>query len=291
VVATPAGLAVGTYVAEIDLLPSGGVASARIPVTLMVTTPASTAFPAITAVVNAASFGSGPVAPGEIVTIGGTNLGPANPLGLALDSNGKVATLLGGVSVSFNGYLAPLIYVSAQQINCVVPYEAAGMTAPFVEVKNSGFTSNVYPLSLAAAAPAIFTLNGSGSGLAAAIDSRGIANGPGNPAAPGSTLVFYMTGEGQTKPTGVTGEVTSVNASPTGPLTPQTILPVSVTIGGQPSTVTFYGEAPGLVAGVMQLNVLVPAGLPSGPAPLSISLGSVSSQPGASVYIAMPNDN
>jgi len=76
------------------------------------------------------------VSPGEIVTVFGTGLGPASPLQTAIDpTTGKVATTLGNVQVLFNGYPAPLTYVSASQINCVVPYELAQLTQPYVEVK------------------------------------------------------------------------------------------------------------------------------------------------------------
>ena len=72
--------------------------------------------PSIAAVVNAASFSSGAVSPGEIVTIAGSGLGPASGVGLALSIPLEMLrTSLGGVSVSFNGYSAPLVYVSQNQ--------------------------------------------------------------------------------------------------------------------------------------------------------------------------------
>jgi uncharacterized protein (TIGR03437 family) len=94
-----------------------------------------------------------------------------------------------------------------------------------------------------------------------------------------------MTGEGQTQPTGVTGSVTAVNTSGSGPLTPQPLLLVAVTIGGQPATVSFYGEAPGLVAGVMQVNVIVPAAASSGTDSLVVSVGGNPSQSGVTVSV------
>jgi uncharacterized protein (TIGR03437 family) len=251
-------------------------------ITLAVTAP----LPTITAVVNGASFAGGKIAPGEIVTLGGTNLGPVNALGLTLNSAGQVSTSLGNVSVSFNGYLAPLIYVSATQINCVVPYEVAKLISPFVQVTYAGQTSNAYPLSATATAPGIFTLNGQGSGPGAVLNASGSVNGSNSPAVKGGTIVIFMTGEGQTGPAGVTGSVTAVNTSGVGPLTPQPLLPVAVTIGGQPATVSFYGEAPGLVAGVMQVNVIVPAAASSGiPNALVVSVGGNPSQTGVTVAV------
>jgi uncharacterized protein (TIGR03437 family) len=240
---------------------------------------------AVAAVVNAASGASGSAAPGEIVTLYGSNLGPATPATLALNPDGSVATSLAGVTVTFNGHPAPLTYVSATQINCVVPYEVAGATGGvLVQVAYSG-SSNAFSVNLATEVPGILTLNGSGSGEAAAGDGVGGYNGPAAPASAGSTLVFYVTGEGQTSPAGVTGAVTAVNESGSGPLTPQPVAPVTVSIGGQTATIRFYGEAPGLVAGVMQVNVQVPAGLPSGNVALTVSVGGVGSQSGVTVAV------
>ena len=243
----------------------------------------------ITGIVNAASFGVGALAPGELITILGTDLGPSNPVGLALDPSGKVATSLGGVSVTVAGDSAPLTYVSATQINCVVPYEIASGPVLFgnyfpVTVMYDG-RSNTYTMTANASAPGIFSQNGSGTGLGAVFDASGKPNGSDNPASTGDPIVFYVTGEGQTIPAGVTGAITVVSNSSFGPLTPQPALPLRVTIGGQQAAVTFFGEAPGIVSGVMQVNAQIPPGLSGGELPLSISIGGVSSQAGLTVSV------
>jgi uncharacterized protein (TIGR03437 family) len=251
-------------------------------VSVTITQPVA-AMPTITAVVNAATFQNGPISPGEIVTLGGTGLGPPTPAGLALDHTGKVATSVAGVQVLFSGTAAPLTYVSANQINCVVPYEVQGLLNPSVLVTYQSETSSAFPLTPAPTAPALFTANGSGSGPAAALNQDQSYNSPNNPASKGSTVVLYMTGEGQTAPAGVTGKVTTVSATP--PLTPQPLLPVGVLIGGQPASASFYGEAPGMVSGVMQLNVLVPANAPSGNLPITVSVGGNNSQNGVTISV------
>jgi uncharacterized protein (TIGR03437 family) len=93
-----------------------------------------------------------------------------------------------------------------------------------------------------------------------------------------------MTGEGQTSPPGVTGSVTCSAGCATLSQIPKPLLPVTATVGGQPATVSFYGEAPGLIAGVMQVNLVVPSNTPSGPASLSITVGS-SAQAGVTVAV------
>jgi uncharacterized protein (TIGR03437 family) len=272
------GLVPGRYSASVTIAPSGGGAL-TIPVTLTVR---ASSKPAIAAVVNAASFATGGIAPGEIITISGTGLGP--PLGLTLDFSGKVASTLGGVTVSFNDYPAPLLYVGATQINCVVPYELDGASDVQAQVALLGQTG-VIALKGATAAPALFTLDGTGTGTVAAANSTGGYNGPANPAAVGSTITFYLTGEGQTNPQGITGKVTTVNTAPGAPLTPQPLITPTVTIGGIPAKVLFYGEAPDMVSGVLQLNVQIPAGLSAGSLPLTVHIGSTATQNGVTVAV------
>jgi uncharacterized protein (TIGR03437 family) len=86
-------------------------------------------------------------------------------------------------------------------------------------------------------------------------------------------------------PAGVTGGVPTANTSSNGPLTPQPQAALSVTVGGKPVTVTYYGEAPGFVAGIMQVNAQIPNGVASGDRPLMVSLGSVQSQSGVTVSV------
>jgi uncharacterized protein (TIGR03437 family) len=236
-------------------------------------------------VVNAASYADGPISPGEIVSIFGTLLGPANPALLTLDSTGKVATSIGGVTVSFNGFLAPLTYVSSTQINAVVPYEIAGNSAPFVQVAYGGLTSDQFSLQLTTAAPALFTQNSSGTGPADVLNQDYSLNTQNNPAAKGTVLQIFLTGEGLTTPAQATGAVTPVNLSGVGPITPAPQQAVSVTIGGQPAQVIWDGEAPGLVAGVLQVDAEVPATANSGANSITVEVGNQISQNGVTVWV------
>jgi uncharacterized protein (TIGR03437 family) len=219
--------------------------------------------PTITAMVNAASFQSGPIAPGEVVVLLGSGLGSS-----------------GGVQVVFDGTPAPLTYVSPTEINCVVPYEVASKGRSQIQMRYRDRTSVPFSLDTAATNPGIFTADRSGNGWAAALNQDQSGNSPANPAARGSTVVLFMTGEGQTSPPGVTGKVTAVSGR-----TLQPVLPVAVLIGGQPASVVFYGEAPGVISGVMQLNVQIPSNIPSGEIPVSVSVGGNSSQSGVTVSV------
>src|SRR5260370_24254605 len=76
--------------------------------------------------VNAAASSQGAlVSPGEIVSIIGNYLGPGTPVPMQIGPDGRVTSLLSGVQVFFNDIPAPLLYVSAGQINAVTPYAIA----------------------------------------------------------------------------------------------------------------------------------------------------------------------
>ena len=195
--------------------------------------------PLITSAENAASFQDGAVAPGEVVSLSVTGLGPVTPTGFTLDRAGDIATSLEGVEVPFDGTPAPLTHVSATRITCVVPYEVHGKRSTDIRVSYQGLTSGPFSLSSVAVNPALFTANGSGA--VAAVNQDGTYNSLANPAARGSTIVIFVTGEGQTSPPGVTRRVTVVS--------PRAVAPVSVFIGGQSASVASYGETPGLISG------------------------------------------
>jgi uncharacterized protein (TIGR03437 family) len=269
---------------------SGALLSATVliaGVSVTVTQPAAATapLPPIKSVVNAASFIGGPVSPGEMVTIFGSGIGPATAAYATTDpATGKLTTTIGGVQVLFNGINAPMIYASSTQVSAVVPYEMASVANPSVWINFAGETSNAYQLSVAATAPGLFAQNASGSGPGAILNQDNSLNGPGHPAAKNSILQVYMTGEGQTSPPGVTGAITTVTLPPP-QVTPAPVQPIQVWINGQPALYTYAGEAPDMVAGIMQLNVQIPSNAPSGPVSIQVSVGGNMSQSGITVAV------
>jgi trimeric autotransporter adhesin len=265
-----------TYTGTIVVAGSGSATgSTTINVTLAISAP----LPTITRVTNAASFNSGSISAGEIITLFGNGIGPATLTTPA--TPGTFPTDLAGVTVTVGGYLAPLIYVRGDQISAIVPYE---INRPIflanvpVIVRFLGQSSNGVNVTQASAAPGIFTTGG-GSGQSAALNQNLSVNSFSNAAGKGEVVVLYVTGEGQTNPAGVTGKITANTGIPT-PISGQ----VTVTIGGQPAQVLFAGEAPGLVSGVMQVNVIVPTTLTNTTVtdqPVVVSVGGVSSQTNA----------
>jgi uncharacterized protein (TIGR03437 family) len=241
--------------------------------------------PTIKSVTNAASYVTGAVSPGELVTLFGTAIGPASPAGATTDpATRKLAMTIGGVQVLFNGVPAPMIYASSTQVSAVVPYEMASVASPSVWIKYLGQTSNAFQLTTAATAPGLFTQNASGGGPGSILNQDNSVNGPGNPAAKGSIVQVFMTGEGQTSPPSVTGAITTATLPPP-QVTPAPLLAVGVLINGQPALYVYAGEAPGLVAGMMQLNVQIPANAPSGDLPITVSIGGKTSQTGVTVSV------
>jgi uncharacterized protein (TIGR03437 family) len=91
-------------------------------------------------------------------------------------------------------------------------------------------------------------------------------------------IVLFETGEGQTNPAGVDGLIASG-------VLPKPVLPVSLKIGDVAAVIQYYGAAPGLVAGIMQVNAVVPAGIASGSVPVVLTVGNASSQPGLTISV------
>jgi uncharacterized protein (TIGR03437 family) len=212
-----------------------------------------------------------PIAPGEIVTLFGTGLGPAS-LVVNTPQNGVYGTQLAGTTVNIGGIAAPIIYTSSTFVSAIVPYEINGLTSVNVYVTYQGQQSVVNTIQVATVAPGVFTLNSSGFGQALAVNLNGTVNTASNPTPAGDFLLLYETGEGQTTPAGVDGQL-----APASPPFPMPVQSVTATVGGLPAMITYAGAAPGFVEGVMQVNLQIPAGVPSGTADLVLTIDSVMS--------------
>ena len=237
--------------------------------------------PAVTSagVLNAASYGAGGVAPGEIVTIYGERLGQAAVVGATL-TNTKFNTIAGTTRVLFDGVPAPMIYSSEKQLAAIVPYATAGKTATQLEVEVGGVKGAAVSVSVVSAIPGIFTADSSGKGQAALLNENGTLNSVANPAAVGSIVVIYLTGEGQTNPAGDDGAL-AVAAT-----LPKPVLPVTVSIGGTDAEVLYAGAAPGAVAGLMQINARIsPLATSSPTAAIVVKIGEKSSPAGVTLAL------
>jgi len=218
------------------------------------------ACPFISSVANAASNLSGFMAPGEIVVLHGTGLGPPQLTAATVGSDGLYDTQLAGTTVSFNGTPAPIIYTWATQVAAVVPYEITSTTAipgPYngqvtiwvTYQGQSSATIEEFTTLIAPSMPDLFTSDSTGQGQAAAINNDGITvNTAATPAKVSDVISLFATGEGQTTPAGVDGKLAT-------PPYPTPTSSISVTVGGAPAQVLYAGGVPGELAGLMQVNL------------------------------------
>ena len=228
--------------------------------------------------VNGATFFSGAIAPGEIVTLFGLALGPDELVGLTLTAQRRVATAAGGVRVLFDGTAAPVLYASSGQVGVIVPFNVAGKTAVRVQLDNGGRLTNLLTMNVAAAAPGFFTANSSGRGGGAFLNEDGGLNTEASPAERGSIVVLYATGLGVMRPAMNDGELA-------GPPYAEPAAQYKVRIADRECEVFYGGAAPGLVAGLIQLNVRVPADIAPGVVPVTLEVDGARSTRMVSVAV------
>jgi uncharacterized protein (TIGR03437 family) len=206
----------------------------------------------VTCVANTASMVPGPVAAGEIVSIFGTGLGPTGALGGTV-ANGAFTTSLGGTRVLFDGVAAPLLMVSSSQVNAIVPSPVRFRAQTVMQVEVNGKTMPAQTLDVAISSPAIFTLNGTGTGRGAVLNQDGTVNSPSNPAARGTFVTLFANSAGAWQTVQGDGLVLP-DAHPL----PQVF--ANVTINSVPAGAVYVGNSPGSVTALWQLNVFVPLG-------------------------------
>ena len=233
--------------------------------------------PSIGGFVNAASY-TNSAAPGMIAVIAGSNIGPDSLLTAALDANGRVADMLGETQVFVNNRPAPLVYVSKGQTSFIVPYDTPAGGNAQVVVSYKGVRSAPFTVPVVAASPGVFSANSSGTGQGAILNQDGGFNSAQNPAAKGSVIVLFLTGEGQTDPPGTDGQIANG-------VYPKPALPVRVDMGGLQAEVLYAGAAPGQVAGLMQVNAKIPENSNSGPVPVQVTVGTAQSQRALTVAV------
>jgi uncharacterized protein (TIGR03437 family) len=233
----------------------------------------------ITSVVNSADYHSGSVTAGQIVSLFGAGIGPQNTANLQLDSNGRVSSYLGDTQVLFNGVAAPLLVALSHQLNAVVPESVAGNSSVDVVVTHGGHVSSTWTSPVSTADPALFTMDASGQGQAAALNSDGTLNGKTNPAARGTFVTLFGSGFGEWNQLVPDGAV--IGSTPPTPKTP-----VSVTIGGSDAKVLYAGGAPGLVNGVVAVVAVIPDGVEAGDAvSVVVTVGDQSSPADVTVAV------
>ena len=277
VTASAAGLAPGIYEGALSVTAANASNSPQI-VPVRMTIVQRTPFFTAESITNAASFQSGGISPGEMVTFFGTRIGPQPPAGLQL-VGGRVATRVADTRILFDGDPGPIIAVSSTQSTCIVPYSVLGKTTVSVVIEFQGARSLAVSVPVMSVWPGIFTASATGAGQGAILNQNGTVNSATNRADRGSVISLYITGVGQTLPAGDAG---AVNAPPL----PLPLLPVAVRIGGVDAVVEFAGGAPSIVAGVIQVNARVNLiVVPGAAVPVEVTVGGIPAQRGVTVAI------
>jgi len=186
------------------------------------------------------------VAPGKIVRLLGKEMGPAVQAGGTV-ANGAISTTVAGVVVTFDFIPAALLYVSATEIECLVPFETAIQGMTVIRVSYNGAQSNAMQVPVQTSAVEVLTI----------LNEDFTVNSPSTPARAGSIVTLYITGAGQTDPASVDNQInTTPLAMPSGEVT--------VTNQGVPLPVTFAAAAYGLAPGILQVNFQAPDVTPQG---------------------------
>jgi uncharacterized protein (TIGR03437 family) len=210
------------------------------------------------------------IAPAEVISIYGPGIGPVTAAA-ATPSNGFYPTTFNGVQVQINGMNMPLLYVSANQINAVVPMEVATGAGATVRVINGAAVSPAYPVWIVPEAPQAFPT---------VLNRDGTVNSQSNPAHSGSVITFYATGwQSDFSPLADGQVATAAQAIFSGNY--------CVAIQGVSSaTVLYAGDAPGIVAGVSQFNIQLGAVSVVGQVGFSVNFPSAIYQVNQSVWVA-----
>jgi uncharacterized protein (TIGR03437 family) len=240
--------------------------------------------------VNSASYTAGG-APGNLITLFGDNIGPTTPASLTFTGN-YVDQTLSGVSVKVDNVAAAMVYVSQHQISVQIPYEVSLGTGKAIVVTNGVNPAANGTIDITATAPGIFTVGGTGSGQAAALNTSASSgavtiNSATSFAHIGDAITLYMTGEGTYSgaPAPVDGYIipagTLVGAMPL-----LVAAPVTVTIGGVNAPVTYAGAFDGGMLGVLQVNATVPTHTTGKAVPVTVSIGGNAAQAGVTIATA-----
>jgi uncharacterized protein (TIGR03437 family) len=229
-------------------------------------------YPTYTAqsIVHAATQTAEALAPNTIATIYGTNLAfDTDTVSTANLLGGTLPNSLDGVTVTVNGWLCNLFFVSPTQINFLIPYQLIPGTTSLVVTRQSASGPTVQ-VQLNSTAPGMFVYNG----FAIATHLNGTLISPTSPATSGEIIVIFAAGLGKTTPDTTSGKIVTSAASIA--LASQ----LEVLLAGNacpPGSVLYAGLAPGF-AGLYQINLLIPPLTPPNPE-IRISIGPQISPP------------
>lgn len=227
-------------------------------------------------VVDAASGAPGAFAPGEIAeVIGAFTLG-AQPASAPAHA-AQLPLYLGDTQVNINGLPVPLLMVGSGQINLQIPYGISGSQSALLQIFYQGELLVTETLRIGASHPGLYTYGSRSQAMA--LMPNGTYNQQSNPVAAGSSVTVYLTGDGLTNGSNASG------VPRTSPVAP--VLPVNVTLDSKAVALISATEATG-TEGLLQVVFALPSNLAVGSHTVRVQVGSMTTQPGALIWVNSP---
>lgn len=202
---------------------------------------------------------AGRVAPAEVISLYGPNIGPATAIS-ATPTGGFFPTTLGGIQVIVGGIAAPLLYASPGQINAVVPMGLTIDASSTIQITGKSGATPQYPLWIDFAAGQIFP---------GVINQNGTLNSQENPAKVGTAVSIFATGFQTSFASVADGQI----------VTKADDTCSSGYCYANRGTIVYLGAAPGLVAGITQVNLRL-----DDSGPKAVSVGGLSRE---TIYISL----
>lgn len=224
--------------------------------------------PHVAAVVDAAAYTGGPLAPGLIGSLFGVGLGPAEGVAFEL-VEGKLPTELASTRVVIDSRPTSMLFAQDGQVNFVASFALEPRTLAELRVETASGLSAPWRLPVSVLHMGLFSSEGFGSGDLVALNQDGSLNTEDNPAPIGSVVSVFGVGAGTMSPPLEDGSIAPLEL----PL-PTPDRDIEITVGERPAEVLYAGAAPGLAAGVIQINFRVPDGIgPHGVLPVELRIG------------------
>ncbi len=208
--------------------------------------------------INSASLRSGPVTPGELITL---NASGFSDVAASADS-GVLPKRLGNTELIFDGRALPLLSVSPSQIQAQIPFDLDGATAASLYLRTEPAEGDVVvttPLSVrvAPSSPGLFAFSGTEPRGGIVLHGSHSPVTDESPAAPGEVVTVWATGLGAILDGN--GGISAVAGVPFIGPPESTALPVSARINGQDAPV-LSAQLPKDSIGVYEVKILVPGG-------------------------------
>ena len=232
----------------------------------------------VTDIVSSGNYAPGPFAPNSLISIFGSNLAiGTHEVGKADIVNNVLPNELNSTRVFIDSFAVPLFFVSEKQINLLIPAKQALGKAE-IQVIREGQKGPLLVIDIAAAAPALFVMDG-GYAIATHADNSLITAD--QPAHAGEVIVIYAAGLGKTETTPANGELVPYLSELLNRATA-----FRLTLGGtavDPSRFYYAGLTPAS-AGLYQVNVRLPDAVPTDPE-LRLFVGDAGSPAGVKVLV------